>query len=221
MTPERFERLKQALARRQHDLTVLADGVHKAHNVSAIIRTCDSTGIAKLHAIASEPDFRRYHGISGGVKRWVSLDIHESTEAAYSRLRGTGMQLLVAHAGPEAVDFRDVDYTRPTCIVLGAELKGPTPFALANADTAIAIPMLGLVESLNVSVAAAVILFEAQRQRIAANMYGRPPPDAAAFADTLFEWAHPKIARRCRDLGLAYPPLDESGQLVGNPFSDL
>jgi tRNA (guanosine-2'-O-)-methyltransferase len=131
------------------------------------------------------------------------------------------MRILAAHAAPEAVDFREADLTEPTCIVLGSELTGPTQYAIDHADAAIVIPMHGLVESLNVSVAAALILFEAERQRWAAGHYDRPPPDQQAFDRTLFEWAYPKVAKRCRKLGLPYPDLNEDGALTRNPFDDL
>jgi tRNA (guanosine-2'-O-)-methyltransferase len=217
MTPERFARLKQALARRQHDLTVLADGIHKSHNVSAIIRTCDAVGVARLHA-TSPSGFRRHHMIAGGSKRWVDVELHRSAAEAYAEFRALGMTILAAHAGSDARDFRETDFTHPTAIVLGAELQGPSPYAIEHADAAIAIPMQGLVESLNVSVAAAVILYEAERQRVAAGLYERPPPDPAAFERKLFEWAYPEIAKRCNSKGLDYPELTENGELSANPF---
>ncbi len=218
MTPERFARLKHALLRRQHDLTVLADGVHKDHNVSAIIRTCDAVGVARLHAVSPDGEFRRHHMVAGGSKRWVALDLHAEAAEAYASFRKADMQILAAHSAGDAVDFRDIDFTQPTAIVLGSELIGPSPYAIDNADQAIRIPMYGLVESLNVSVAAAVMLFEAERQRSAAGLYTRPPPDQEKFERTLFEWAHPDIARRCRELERDYPPLTDDGDLAFNPF---
>lgn len=218
MTPERFARLKHALLRRQHDLTVVADGVHKDHNISAIIRTADAVGVAGIHAVSPGGEFRRHHMVAGGSKRWVGLTLHETIGDAYDTVRVSGLQILAAHGGAEAIDFREIDFTQPTAIVLGAEFEGPSPFAIEHADRQIAIPMHGLVESLNVSVAAAVILFEAERQRMAAGLYKRSPPDEAAFRKTLFEWAYPDIAKRCRAKGCAYPELDETGELERNPF---
>lgn len=219
MTPERFARLKHALLKRQHDLTVLADGVHKDHNVSAVIRTCDAVGIAKIHVVSSD-DFRRHHMITGGSKRWVKVKMHASIEAAYSALNEKGLQTVAAHASVSAMDYRDFDFTQPTAVVLGSELTGPSKFAIEQADCHIAIPMHGLVESLNVSVAAAVILYEAERQRIAAGLYDRPPPEPEAFRRTLFEWAYPEIALRCRQLDRDYPELSNDGDLLTNPFED-
>jgi tRNA (guanosine-2'-O-)-methyltransferase len=218
VTPERFEKLKAILAQRQPDLTVLADGVHKAHNVSAILRTCDAVGIETIHAVAADGELLRHHMMSGGSGRWVDLEIHRSTEAGMRMLREDNWILAVADARSDAVDYRNVDYTQKLAIILGAELDGPTPYARDNADFAIAIPMHGLVESLNVSVAAAIILFEAERQRSQAGLYDRCRLAAERMQRKLFEWAHPEIARRCREKAIEYPALTADGDLAENPF---
>lgn len=220
MTPERFAKLRKVLQRRQPDLTVLADGVHKPHNVSAILRTCDAVGIYRAHAVSPGGDLRRHHMLSGGARRFVELTVHKSAPEGLAHLREQGWRIAVAQALPEALDFRKVDYTERIAIVLGAELHGPSDAALAAADVAIAIPMKGMVESLNVSVAAAVILFEAARQREAAGLYETSRLDPFAFERTLFEWAYPDIARRCRELGRPYPPLGNDGSLLDNPLSE-
>jgi len=219
MTPARFSRLKQALAARQPDLTVLADGVHKPHNVSAILRSCDAIGIYRMHAVSADRELRRHHMLAGGAKRWVEIRLHDSIEAGFKALRADGWRLAVAHSGAGARDFREVDYTQQLAIVLGAELHGPSEHALEQADFSIRIPMQGLVESLNVSVAAAVILFEAQQQRSAAGLYDESRLAPEEFARTIFEWSYPHIARRCRESGRAYPALAEDGRLLENPLS--
>ena len=221
MTPQRFARLRRILEQRQPDLTVLTDGVHKSHNVSAILRTCDATGVRRLHAVSGSGPLPRHHMVAGGSKRWVEVRTHESVASAYAQLQQDGFTLLVAHAGDGAQDFRDCDYTHKTVIVLGAERLGPSDFAVRHADASIEIPMHGMVESLNVSVAAAVILFEAQRQKLAAGHYRRCKIDEPEYSTTLFEWAHPKIAQRCRERGLPYPPLSEDGGLLENPFTGV
>ena len=218
MTPERFEKLKTILAQRQPDLTVFADGVHKAHNVSAILRTCDAVGIETMHAVADDGEIRRHHLMSGGSGRWVDLEIHPSTEQGMEALRNDGWLLAVADADSHSVDYRDVDYLQKIAIVLGAELDGPTPYARDNADLAVRVPMHGLVESLNVSVAAAVILFEAERQRRGAGLYEACRLAPEQLQRKLFEWAHPDIARRCQEKGIEYPALTDDGDLAENPF---
>jgi tRNA (guanosine-2'-O-)-methyltransferase len=218
VTPERFKKLKGILAQRQPDLSVFADGIHKAHNVSAILRTCDAVGIEMMHAVAADGDLRRHHMMSGGSGRWVDLEIHRSTGSGLQQLRADGWMLAVADARDDAKDYREVDYTQKLAIVLGAELDGPTKEARDAADFAIAIPMHGLVESLNVSVAAAVILFEAERQRKLAGLYDTCRLEPAHRARKLFEWAHPDIARRCEEKGIDYPALTDDGDLAENPF---
>jgi tRNA (guanosine-2'-O-)-methyltransferase len=219
VTPERFNKLRDALAQRQPDLTVFADGVHKAHNVSAILRTCDAVGIDAMHAVSADGEMRQHHMMAGGSRRWVDLIVHRSTRDGLDTLKGDGWMLAVADARDGASDYRDVDYTGKIAIILGAELEGPSEAARAAADIAVAIPMHGLVESLNVSVAAAVILFEAERQRRLAGFYRHCRLPDQHVERKLLEWAHPKIAQRCRDMGIDYPALTDEGDLAENPFT--
>ena len=219
MTPERFAKLQRTLLRRQPDLTVLMDSVNKTHNVSAILRTADAVGIHKIHAISTHAAMRRHHMIAGGTKKWVGLTLHPSSETAVAALRTEGWRLVVADAGDGALDFRDVDYTAKIALVVGAELIGVSAAALEQAEHRIAIPMQGLGTSVNVSVAAGVILFEAQRQRSAAGLYDVSRLDPAEYERTLFEWCYPEIAARCRQLGRAYPALTADGGLAANPLA--
>jgi tRNA (guanosine-2'-O-)-methyltransferase len=219
MKPERFHKLKRALDRRQPDLTVFADSVHKPHNVSAILRTCDAVGIGRLHAVAADGKLRRHHVMAGGSKRWVEVIVHRTSRAALEHLSEDGWTLTVAGAWEDAVDYRDIDYSRKIAIVVGAELEGPSAASLRAAELMIKIPMLGLVDSLNVSVATAVILYEAQRQREAAGMYDVSRMREPEYSRTLFEWAYPEIAERCTRRGLPYPPLTAAGELAVNPFA--
>jgi len=214
MTPERFHRLRAALTRRQPDLTVLTDYVHKSHNLSAILRSCEAVGVLEAHIVSPERSLYLHHTSSAGAKKWLSVDRHRSVEDAVGHLRARGFAILAAHPAPGARDYRDVDYTLPTALTMGAELHGLSDEALALADAHITIPMMGMVGSLNVSVASAILLFEAMRQRAAAGMYDTCRIPAPEFEERLFAWAYPKLARRMRDEGRPYPTLDEDGQIV-------
>jgi tRNA (guanosine-2'-O-)-methyltransferase len=218
MTPQRFAKLRAALARRQPDLTVYMDAVNKSHNVSAIIRTADAVGIHRLHALSTGGALRRHHMIAGGAKHYVGLTLHRSTSSALAALRGEGWRLVAAHAGARAREYREVDYTAKVAIMVGAELVGLSEAALAIADEHIAIPMLGLGTSLNVSVAVGVILLEAERQRRTAGLYDSSRLTPAEHDRTLFEWCYPEIAERCRQLGREYPPLTADGMMAWNPL---
>lgn len=175
MTPEREKRIRDVLDRRQPDLTVVMDRVHKPHNLAAIARSCDAVGIAELNAVPLPGNATRLHRdkAASGAGKWLPMRKHADIGAAYRYLRQQGMRIYVAHECREAIDFRAVDYTRPTAIAVGAELDGVSEEAVAGADGALAIPMQGMTRSLNVSVATAVILYEAQRQREAAGFYDR------------------------------------------------
>ncbi|EJQ3682731.1 tRNA (guanosine(18)-2'-O)-methyltransferase TrmH, partial [Salmonella enterica] len=173
MNPKRYARICEMLARRQPDLTVCMEQVHKPHNVSAIIRTADAVGVHEVHAIWPGSRMRTMASAAAGSNSWVQVKTHRTIGDAVAHLKGRGMQILATHLSDKAVDFREIDYTRPTCILMGQEKTGITQEALALADRDIIIPMIGMVQSLNVSVASALILYEAQRQRQNAGMYLR------------------------------------------------
>ncbi|WP_457637646.1 tRNA (guanosine(18)-2'-O)-methyltransferase TrmH [Oceanithermus sp.] len=214
MTPERYRRLRQVLDRRQPDLTVLMENVHKPHNFSAILRTADAVGVYEAHAVNPTGGVPTFHDTAGGSEKWVYLRVHPNIEEAVSHLKERGFTVYAANLSQRAVDYREVDYVRPAAVLLGAEKWGVSPRAAELADADVIIPMMGMVQSLNVSVAAAVILFEAQRQRLEAGLYDRPRLDEKTYRRTLFEWAYPREAATLRKLGKPYPALDESGTPV-------
>ena len=212
--PERFHRLRAVLARRQPDLTVLMDRVNKSHNFSAILRSCDAVGVLDAHVVPPERGLSIHHGSSAGTKKWVKVHRHPDVRTAIRHLTDEGFTVLAAHSAEGATDYREVDYTRPTAIVLGAELHGVSPETVELAHGLVSIPLAGMVRSLNVSVATALILFEARRQREAAGLYdvSRLPP--SEFDRRLFEWAYPTVARGRRDAGRPYPALSEDGEII-------
>ncbi|WP_293180895.1 tRNA (guanosine(18)-2'-O)-methyltransferase TrmH [Oceanithermus sp.] len=214
MTPERYRRLRAVLDRRQPDLTVLMENVHKPHNFSAILRTADAVGVFEAHAVNPTGGVPTFHDTSGGSEKWVYLRVHPDVEEAIAHLKGRGFTVYAANLSERAVDYREVDYTRPAVVLLGAEKWGVSARAAELADADVIIPMMGMVQSLNVSVAAAVILFEAQRQRLAAGLYDRPRLDPETYRRALFEWAYPREAEVYRRRGVPYPALDEEGRIV-------
>ena len=213
MIPRRYERLKQVLSQRQPDLTVVTEDVHKPHNISAIIRTCDAVGVFEVHGVNSNSQVPTYSQVAQGSEKWVRLHTHNNIKDAIANLQESGFKIYAAHLSTEAIDYREIDYTRPTAILLGAEKQGVSDLAAELVDGHIIIPMMGMVQSLNVSVAAAVILFEAQRQRLAAQMYDRVNLDPEIFNKILFEWGYPELAAMYRRQGKDYPPLDEEGNI--------
>lgn len=216
MTPERLERINNMLNHRQPDLTVCMEGVHKTHNLAAVVRTADAIGVSDVHAVWKNERMRVSGGSAAGSQNWVDVHNHTSTEDAIAELKKQNMQVLVTNLSDTAIDFREVDYTKPTAIILGQEKFGASEKALELADQDIVIPMVGMVQSLNVSVANAVVLYEAQRQRQAAGMYNSSTISEQKRQRILFEGGHPIFAQACKRKGLPYPAIDEDGQIVAS-----
>ncbi|GAL24163.1 tRNA (guanosine(18)-2'-O)-methyltransferase [Vibrio variabilis] len=155
---------------------------------------------------------------SAGARNWVEVETHDTVADAVRELKSQGMQVLATNLSDNAVDFREIDYTKPTAIILGGEKNGITQDALGEADQDIIIPMVGMVQSLNVSVASALILFEAQRQRQLAGMYDRDTSvlPKETIHHILFERGHPVLAKVAKKKNMPYPPLDDEGQIVAD-----
>ena len=173
-TERRQARIAGVLSRRQPDLTVVLENVHDPHNVSAILRSCDAAGVLRAHAVYTfeEPPAGAFaRTTSASAAKWVPVEHHESVEGCYATLRGEGFSILATALGEHSRSLFDWDLTDPVALVFGNEMRGVSGEALILADGAIAIPMAGFVQSLNVSVACAVCLYEAFRQRLLAGAY--------------------------------------------------
>ncbi len=214
MTPERYQRILAVLNHRQPDLTVLVDGVHKPHNLSAIQRTCDAVGCLQVHAVASERPFKVRRGIARSSEKWVEAVSHKSIDSAIDHLQGRGFRIVAAHFSDRTIDYRDEDYTQPIAVLMGTEKYGVSDQALERVDGEIIVPMQGMVASLNVSVAAAIILYEAQRQRQNAGLYAAPRLSDADIRERLFRWGYPRLVPRYEALGLPFPRLDDQGEIL-------
>ena len=216
LLPRRFERLRSVLNQRMADLTVLVEHVEKPHNLSAILRSCDAVGVLEAHAVSFSGRPRTFNSTAQGSQRWVPLHDHADIGSAISHLKQRGFRLFGTNLSVDARDYRECDFTGPCAFVLGAEKWGLTEEATALMDQAVYIPMRGMVQSLNVSVATATLLFEALRQRQVAglapqNGEGIPAGDYDAL---LFEWCYPEVAAWCREQGRPYPALGDEGEIL-------
>ena len=216
MTPQRLAKLRAILDKRQPDLTVITDYVHKGRNLSAIVRTADAVGIGDMHCVIGDKDYRSFRGTALGSHRWVEVHRYEQLQQPVDQLKAQGFQIVVAHLSAQSVDFHRVDYCRPTALLMGAEREGVSDLASELADIHVTIPMVGMVESFNVSVAAGIILTEASHQRLQAGYYEQQRIDQASYDRLLFEWAHPKISQFCQRNNLVYPSLRADGE-IDNP----
>ncbi len=214
MTTERFQKVRAMLEKRQPDLTILAEDVYKPHNLSAMLRSCDAVGIGEVHATTPTGGIATFNETSASAEKWVKVQVHPDIQTAVGVVKAKGMQTFAAHFSDKALDYRDVDYTKPTCVLFGNEKSGVTHEAAELVDAHVVIPMLGMVPSLNVSVATAIILFEAQRQRRVAGLYDAPGYSEAELHEHLFWLLHPKEAELYKERGQPLPVLLEDGSIA-------
>lgn len=214
MTPERYQRIQETLAKRQPDLTVITDEVYKPHNLAAIARTCDAVGIPKIHCVWPTDQFRLNTAMTAGSNDWIEVETHDTIAAGIQQLKQQGMKIVAAHLTDRALDYREFDYTQPMALLMGTEKEGVSDIAADLCDEHLIIPMQGMVRSFNVSVAAAIILNEAQYQRQAAGLYDQRRLPDAWFSKLEFEWCQPSIMKLCHEVGLPYPALRDDGELA-------
>lgn len=177
-TERRVARIRSVIERRQPDLTIVLENIHDPHNVSAILRTCDAVGIdhvSLLYTIESFPKIGRKS--SASASKWVARERFTSVEDCYASLRERGCAIYTTHIDTNSVSLYDSIFTTPVALVFGNEHRGVSEEAVAQADGNIVIPQVGMLQSLNVSVSCAVVLYEVYRQRMRAGWYdeGRMP----------------------------------------------
>lgn len=189
-TERRLNRLEEVLCHRQPDLTVVMENIHDPHNVSAVLRSCDAAGVMEVQLIYTDtefPDIGRKS--SASAKKWVERRRFKSVKECYDTLHKEGFAIFATHLEKKARSIYEVDLTKKIAIIMGNEHEGVSVEAAHRADGIIQIPMFGMIESLNVSVATAVILFEAVRQRIVAKQYEKSKLSDVELAKLLKVWA--------------------------------
>jgi tRNA (guanosine-2'-O-)-methyltransferase len=188
-SPERREKIDKTLIHRQPTLTVVLENIHDPHNVSAILRSCDAVGILQVHLLYTVEEFPEIaNTASSGSHKWLELIRHNSVESCFSVLHSEGFRILATRIDPNAKSLYGNDFTEPTVFVLGNEHRGISKETAALADQQIYIPMMGMAESLNVSVASAVCLFEAFRQRKVKGMYDSQQLSPEILRSKKLEW---------------------------------
>jgi tRNA (guanosine-2'-O-)-methyltransferase len=213
--PRRFERIKNVLNCRMKNLSVLVEAVNKPHNLSAILRTCDAAGVFEANFISEKDKVKTFNSTAQGSQKWVKLNNHETTISAVSELKKKGFKLYGTTLNERSTDYRNFDYSENTCFVLGAEKWGLSDQLISKVDESIFIPMTGMVQSLNVSVAASILLFEAIRQRESKSLLPHKGEGLSAeeYEKTLFEWSYPELASIYRKSGNKYPKINQYGEI--------
>lgn len=179
-TEERIKKVKRILASKQPDLRIVLEEVKNVHNASAVVRTCDAAGILYVDIISSTQEpFLINEAISTRAEKWIEFQTYTSTKDCLNELKAKGFKIAATHLKEKALPYTDLDYTQPMAIVFGNESDGISRDALDLADYVIKIPMIGMVQSLNLSVSVGIILYEAMKQRLEKGFYekGRLNPD--------------------------------------------
>ncbi|OQP65621.1 TrmH family RNA methyltransferase [Niastella populi] len=175
MTPERRARLLAVLNKRQSDLTVVLENVFDPHNISAVMRTCDAVGVQEVYVLNTKIPRHKKWGAksSSSAAKWLSVYQFTEAEACFNALRQKYDRILTTHLSSDAVNLYDIDFTGRIALVFGNEHSGVSDEIRAMADGNFIIPQVGIIKSLNISVACAVTLYEAQRQKVLAGHYDK------------------------------------------------
>ena len=176
MTPERIERLESVLNKRQPDLTVVLENVFDPHNISAVMRTCDAVGIQDIYILNHKiPPHRKWGAkSSSSAAKWLSIHQFTNAEECFTELRKHYKKIYTTHLSTDAVSLHELNLTEPVALVFGNEHSGVSEEIIAMADGNFIIPQTGIIKSLNISVACAVTLYEAFRQKNNAGHYNQP-----------------------------------------------
>lgn len=173
MTPERTARFNNVLNNRQPDLTVVMENVHDPHNVSAIMRTCDAVGVQEIYVLNNRIGQHTRFGkkSSATAAAWLTIHVFDDTEACFETLRKKYQHIYATHLAEQSSSLYELNLSAPVALVFGNEHEGITEETLRLCDGNFIIPQVGMVRSLNVSVACAVSLYEAYRQRLLQGLY--------------------------------------------------
>ena len=176
MTPERQERIKNTSANRQQDVTLVLENVHDPHNIGAVLRTCDSVGIHEVVILYTQEELMN-RGIqigvnsSSGARRWLDIHYFTDLQKCVKFLHTRNHKIYTTAIGESAKSIYNTNFLEPCALVFGNEHSGVSMEMMSNADANILIPQVGMVKSLNISVACAVTLYEVFRQRMVNGKY--------------------------------------------------
>ncbi|HNE27917.1 MAG TPA: RNA methyltransferase [Saprospiraceae bacterium] len=192
MQPERERKIRSVIRQSQPDLTVVLENIFDPLNISAVLRSCDAVGVREVFVVYTKKYLDKRGLIlgkrtSGGTFKWIDVYIFEDLEECFKRVRERYGRILATRLGEHSESLYALDLTQPTALLFGNEDEGISAEALAMADGNFLIPQAGFAESLNISVACAVSLFEARRQRAEKGFYDRHPKFSEAEQEQLFE----------------------------------
>ncbi len=173
MTPERIKKLTDVITKRQFDITIVLENVEDPHNISAVMRTCDAVGVQHLHILNTKIGAHEKWSTksSSSATKWLTTTQYTNASTCFGELKKNGFSIYTTHLSEQSIDLYKMDLTKKIALVFGNEHSGVSEEIRALADGNFIIPQHGIIQSLNISVACAVTLYEAQRQKNLANHY--------------------------------------------------
>jgi len=190
MTPERTERLTNVLAKRQPGLTVVLENVRDPHNISAVMRTCDAVGVQDVYILNTKIGLHEMWSAktSSSAAKWLTVHQFTNAEECFAALRKKFSKIYTTHLSTDAVDLYEINLTESVALVFGNEHSGVSDDIIGMADGNFLIPQVGIIKSLNISVACAVSLYEAYRQKKIAGHFDNINLTTEAYNQLKKQW---------------------------------
>ena len=192
----RWARINEVLEGRTEHLTVVLEDLYQPHNASAVLRSCDGFGIQDVHVIENKNQFDASSQITIGADQWLTIhrynqEKHDNVSECFSRLRKQGFQIVATTPHENDHNLNELDITKPTALVFGTELEGVTDQVLEQSDAFVKIPMAGFSESFNISVSAAICLYDTSTRLRQSDLNWNLPPERRE--ELLLEWVKKSI----------------------------
>jgi tRNA (guanosine-2'-O-)-methyltransferase len=195
MTPMRFNRLTSVLNKRQPDITVVLENVFDPHNVSAVMRTCDAVGIQDVYILNNKiPPHKKWgYRSSSTATEWLTIHQYTNIAECFNELRKRYEKIYATHLSEAAISLHELNLTESVALVFGNETYGVSEEIIKLVDGSFIIPQVGIIKSLNISVACAVTLYEAYRQKEIAGHYNMPKLSDTQLDDLKLKWGIKKV----------------------------
>jgi len=194
MTPERREKLLSVIKKRQDNLAIVLENVQDPHNISAVMRTCDAVGVQEVYVLNTRIPRHKKFGprSSSSAAKWLTVHQHENADACFAELRKKYSRIFTTHLADDAVPLYGIDFTKSIALVFGNEHTGVSDDIRKYADGNFIIPQVGVIRSLNISVACAVTLYEAFRQKNIAGHYNGKAVSGQHIEQLIKDWDVPE-----------------------------
>jgi tRNA (guanosine-2'-O-)-methyltransferase len=191
MTPERTEKLLEVLSKRQQGLAVVMENVDDPHNISAVMRTCECAGIQDVYVLTTKIHPHKKFGprSSSSAAKWLTIHQYTDVKECFTELRKHYSKILTTHLGSDSIGLYEIDFTQSIALVFGNEHDGVSEEIRSLADGNFIIPQVGIIQSLNISVACAVCIYEAMRQKTVAGHYDQPSLPVERREALLAQWS--------------------------------